>query len=149
MRLKETERAYLAGIIDGEGSIMLCKVNDRHVRVRSQYRYRPVISVGMTDPTVIKWLSSLFKSECREILDPRGNMRLPFYRWMASHKKALKFAKLILPYLKVKKEQAKLLIEYEEKQVAGHSWLTKKEEMEREELHRKIKTLNRSRYLVT
>ncbi|MDT8858703.1 LAGLIDADG family homing endonuclease [Alkalihalobacillus sp. MEB130] len=50
--LSRTEAAYLAGIIDGEGTITLTKIN------RSENR-RPVISIASTDKELLIYIQQL------------------------------------------------------------------------------------------
>ena len=47
--MKETEKAYLAGIIDGEGSIMLTKLH------KNQY-HSPCVSIASTDLELLHWV---------------------------------------------------------------------------------------------
>ena len=47
--LKDTEKAYIAGIIDGEGSIILTKFQ------KKQYP-SPRVSVSSTDIELLKWI---------------------------------------------------------------------------------------------
>lgn len=45
----ETEKAYIAGIIDGEGSIMLTKFH------KNQYP-SPCVSISSTDMELLEWI---------------------------------------------------------------------------------------------
>jgi len=45
----ETEKAYIAGIIDGEGSIMLIKFH------KNQYP-SPCVSISSTDVELLEWI---------------------------------------------------------------------------------------------
>lgn len=47
--MNETEKAYLAGIIDGEGSIMLTKLH------KNQY-HSPCVSIASTDLELLEWI---------------------------------------------------------------------------------------------
>jgi hypothetical protein len=94
------ELGYLAGIIDGEGSIMLAEGKYWHVKV------------GMTDFEVINWLESLGGKTNHGYPTPP---RKPTKIWFVARKKDVgTLLKAILPYLKVpsKIEKATLAIEY-------------------------------------
>ena len=45
----ETEKAYIAGIIDGEGSIMLTRLH------KNQY-HSPCVSIASTDSELLQWV---------------------------------------------------------------------------------------------
>lgn len=51
MYIIETEKSYLAGIIDGEGSIMLTRFH------KSEY-HSPCISIASTDLELLEWVKS-------------------------------------------------------------------------------------------
>ncbi|MBH0163842.1 LAGLIDADG family homing endonuclease [Fictibacillus sp. 7GRE50] len=50
--MKEWEAAYLAGVIDGEGSIMLTRMHKKEFR-------RPCISIASTDLELLQYVQSL------------------------------------------------------------------------------------------
>ncbi|WBL14411.1 LAGLIDADG family homing endonuclease [Sutcliffiella sp. NC1] len=50
--MKEWEAAYIAGIIDGEGSITLTRIH------RNEYR-RPCISISSTDKELLSYIQSI------------------------------------------------------------------------------------------
>jgi len=95
----EADLGWLAGIIDGEG----CIFADKHgLRVR----------VGSADPFMARECYKIYpvgviQEQCR-----KNNYFI--YYWIISTKQAGEFLKLILPYLKVKKEQAIKAIELQE-----------------------------------
>ncbi len=98
---KEVASAYFAGFFDGEGYIGLLK------RQRGKYtEYFVQISIGQNDGAVMDWIKENFG----------GNVYLvkrdgSFY-WTSSNRKALEILKRILPYMKYKKPQAELAIEF-------------------------------------
>jgi hypothetical protein len=91
-------RAYIAGIIDGEGSIPFL---NKHWCVK----------VGMTDEPVIRWLHSFggyFGVEFhRSELNKAGAPRKPIYNWeIHRHHDVIHLLNAVLPYLIVKKARA-------------------------------------------
>ena len=90
--MEEVDKAYLAGIIDGEGCISV--VNGRQL----------IIKVAMYDKSPMELVSALFGSN----LSPckRG------YQTMISGYRAKEVITDILPYLRGKTEQAKLALKY-------------------------------------
>ena len=101
--------SYLAGIIDGEGTIRI-GLSNKDSRGNVQKCFYASISVGMTDYKVIKLLSDTFGSSVRK--ESVLNRKLMF-RWGTSGNKVVpKIIEKIIPYLIVKKEQAELVIKF-------------------------------------
>ena len=98
----EVELAYASGFIDADGSIMACI--ERHNEKKFGFRIRVVLKVSQKEITIIKWFLKTFKL---------GNMRKnqTIYDWQIQNQKdCLKMLKIFLPYIKVKKRQAKIAI---------------------------------------
>lgn len=99
------ERAYLAGLIDGEGSIY-CGAIGTH---RNKTCY-PCIAIGMTDRDVIEWISSRWGCKVSYVLKRTKNPN-----WLDQHfvrlsgKRAQLLCLVLLPYLRVKRRQAELV----------------------------------------
>jgi hypothetical protein len=88
--------AYLAGLIDGEGSIMFL---NKHWCVK----------IGMTDEPVIRWLADfggLFSIEKRP--PPR---KTPYYWSVHRRHDVLHLLRALLPYLRVKRAKAQQVLE--------------------------------------
>lgn len=106
--LTPEERAYLAGLIDGEGSIYIAAVGPN--RGRSVYA---IVTVAMTHRPVIDWLADRTKAGTVK-LHNHSNLRQhphyrPQYRWQLFGKRARLLCETLLPYLRVKAEQARLV----------------------------------------
>ena len=97
--------AYAAGIIDGEGTITICKAIPRKV-----YHYIPHISVSNTDEKIVMWMQENFGGSIRKIEDNRPN-RKNSYQWgIFGVKAGEEFLQKIYKYLIIKKERASLLL---------------------------------------
>lgn len=100
---KETELAYLAGIIDGEGSFYIgC--------TRSKFNSR--LYVVNTDIKVIQWLKNTFGGltyKRNSLKNPQWKTR---YEWIIEKAKIDSFCKKIIPYLIIKKEHANIMIKF-------------------------------------
>lgn len=105
--------AWLAGIIDGEGSIFVMK-QQRHDRER-KVNYILRISVQSTDPYMAPLCKEISgEGEAIQVMrDKRPNMSNTL-KWQVNGKGALRVLHALLPYMKVKHEQAKLAIEFQE-----------------------------------
>lgn len=104
--------AWLAGIIDGEGSIFIMK-QQRSDRER-QFNYILRMSVQSTD--------GIMAQECLKISGEGACFDAPTakenqsntYKWQVSGKRAKHVLQNILPFLRVKKEQAQVAIDFQE-----------------------------------
>lgn len=105
MNLSVIELAYLAGIIDGEGSIQLVKNN------KGSYTTR--ITVSNTDLRLIHWLMYSLGGSYYEQKKHNKNYK-PTYHWVLSSKHTHNILLKVLPYLKLKKEQANILIKHKD-----------------------------------
>lgn len=138
--LPETEKAYIAGFLDGEGTISM---DSRGLNQKLIY-IRPYIKVTSTNREVIEYISTIFER----------NMDVTKYReWktafnvrITSLKGVLNVLETILPYLKVKKRQAELLINYcklRMKHVRERGWGGPKYSDDEMKLFYEIRALNK------
>ena len=102
------ELAWAAGLIDGEGWIGIL----RFKRMRSGYGYSGIISVGMTNVAPIHRLYEIFR--CGTITTERQHKphHKPKFNWDCRTNEVAAVLKQIYPYLCVKKEQAKYVMEF-------------------------------------
>lgn len=111
--LSEIEKAYIAGIIDGEGSISFVRSGSK--RTHGRYIY-PYIRVANTDIILIDWLK--LKIECGYSGYknwPKKDKRKPVYHISWACSDAIKILKEITPYLVIKKIRAELVMGIYEK----------------------------------
>ena len=112
-RLRKTELAYVAGIIDGEGCISLNK--------NRQTGYMALhLSVANTDELLADYLHSLFGGH-RYVnrRSKRGPKHKNVWYWSLYAENAVTILKLILPYLKLKRPQVELAIEFQKRRPFG------------------------------
>lgn len=100
------ELAYAAGIIDGEGSIVIGRCLTR----RKTPIYSFVVEVAMADREAVDWFHKSFGGGLYEFSKPE---RRKSYRWQVGTNNAKKFLMAIIPYLKVKQKQAELAIKFQ------------------------------------
>lgn len=105
--------AYLAGIIDGEGSIFICRINNK--KSGNQW-YRLQVGCSMTEPQAIQVLREVFTPDTKQFIYRGGRKKghKDVYQWLTTGKTAVKILKKLLPHLLVKNRQAKLAIEFQE-----------------------------------
>lgn len=111
-RLPKTELAYIAGIIDGEGYIGICKRKERG-RVPT---YSPRIGITNTNEQLIQYLINTFSKHhvvCRyqqRLRNPKHH--IAYNIEIRNLRDCLALARAIQPYLIVKQDKAKQLISW-------------------------------------
>jgi len=96
----EVNRAYLAGLLDGDGAIMACI--EKHKEKKFGFRVRIYIKISQNNSEIVKWCKSI--TRLGQIRKNRNE-----YEWrIRGQEEAMFLLKLLLPYLRVKKNQAKL-----------------------------------------
>lgn len=114
--LSETEKGYLAGIIDGEGCIMLA----RHLGKRGKHVYHLYVSIANTNMALHQWLEQRLpgagyvrqqhhpETDKRPAANPRSWKTN--YNWIVSGNRVTAvLLREIAPYLIIKRAQAELL----------------------------------------
>jgi hypothetical protein len=139
----KTKLAYLAALIDGEGHFCISKtmIYDRNKNPYPAFDLQ--IGVANTSVKLMKWLVSNFGQSYRP-LSHRTNTfaKRVCYQWKIERRENQElFALAILPYLVIKKEQAKTALEYIR--------LPRTAPAERMKLHFRMKALNKPESVTT
>lgn len=132
-----TVKAYIAGMLDGEGTVTL----SRHHKNET---HAPEVTITNCDLGVLKWIKEkvgmgyVIKKKFKR--DPKHS---DAYAWTIRNDAAINLLKDLYPYLIIKRERAELIIE-------GYKIVTKRngrytpEEMQRKDIFvAKIRELNR------
>ena len=99
---------YMAGIIDGEGTVRIAKSIPKNGRVH----YSPNVQVSMVDKEPLQLFAVLYGGNIT-LQKPAKEGYQPVYNWQASNKdRAEKLLTDVRPYLLIKKRQADLLLEF-------------------------------------
>ncbi len=114
--LKDTDAAYLAGLIDGEGTISIYRC--KSTRYVNGFNYRPVVEISNTYKGILEWAHGLIGDGWLKITNP-GNVlkkgHKPLWRFRVSTTDCRWVLPQIRPYLRIKGEQADVLIAYFER----------------------------------
>jgi hypothetical protein len=102
--------AYLAGFVDGEGYISL-KRDFHNYRGEKVIYFTAVLKVANTNKEIIEWCKASFGGWIYKRIWKNGENHKDAYCWQLTGSNLEPFLKKILPYLKIKKEQAKLVLE--------------------------------------
>jgi hypothetical protein len=111
LKLSQTELAYMAGLIDGDGCIRIGHVGPL------KRTYYATVEIGMTDLPTIEWVQKCWQSGTIK-LNNHTAMRSRSPGWKSQWivrihgKRAQLLCRLLLPYLRTKKANAKLVIAF-------------------------------------
>lgn len=108
--ISETELAYAAGLIDGEGCIRIAKLSPRSCVKEGQYGL--TVNCSNTHYGVLEWIKELFGGHITG--KPRSEKHSLCWCWMISGKRAADFLLLIEPYMKIKKREAQIAMMFSE-----------------------------------
>ncbi len=116
--MKKTDLAYIAGIIDGEGSITMGYCNKSLVAK---------VTVVNTKEWLLQWLRMAFGGSVHLKTEKRGKDWKPCYMWSIGARGALEFLQSIYPYLRLKKPQAEVAIKFLKMRAYKHYHFTEAE----------------------
>ena len=113
--MKSEVLAYLAGAMDSDGCLTI-KRSTYHQRVRGDAKnpvYQEKLHLRQTTPHVPDLLKDVFGGAIRTE-SPRTPNSKPMMCWECSDKQAATATQLLLPFLRIKKPQALLILELRE-----------------------------------
>jgi hypothetical protein len=150
-KTQKTDWAYMAGIMDGEGSFSISKCTIHSKSGKPYLAYDNKILVGNTSEVLLKWIVEHFGGQYRiasnYLSKVRGkdqrakswnaiNYKI-CYRWTCEgYRKQEQFLLALIPYLVIKKEQAKVSLEWTR-------MVNAKNPAKRLELHQRMIALNK------
>lgn len=102
--MSETDKAYLAGLIDGEGCLMLSQ---------AQTTIRPKLQLIMTDQALVEWVASIWGTTVTSFAKYRAlPHHKPQFRTTLTGERAVVAIEYIEPYMRLKRSQAHLFREW-------------------------------------
>jgi hypothetical protein len=110
--MKETEKAYIAGLIDGEGTISIS-----HNNSQGSDAYSIVLRIYNSDKRMIDWVENVTgygnvrEEKMRKDNWNRPNIK-PMYKWAIYANNIRKLLPEIEKYLVIKKEQSQIMQEF-------------------------------------
>lgn len=118
MIIKNEDVAYIAGLVDGEGTFSIVRKHHygkiKNNYKTSEWRYRGYFSVSFSDLQVMSWLCNWFNSisiKCSFYVEDRGKGYKPIGRLqMQGVERVYKVIQILKPYLKIKLKNA-LIVE--------------------------------------
>jgi len=106
MKLSIPQKAYIAGIVDGEGSLTI------HKQRTGGMGYVVKLDVGNTCKEVIDYLQELFPGTVGEYYKDPSIRRKTHWIWRIHARKIRELLPQILPYMIIKRDLAKIFMRY-------------------------------------
>lgn len=135
MSLREVEKAYLAGIVDGEGTVTLIKHHQNETPM-------PTVSVANNNLQLLEWIKSkvggIIVSKKKRLTHHNDS-----FAWSVRQDRAIRFLNEIKQYLIVKKQQADLITTMYKAVTHRAGKYTPEMRVMKEDLVNKIRVLNR------
>lgn len=123
--MKPTDLAYFAGIFDGEGCIVIH--NQKHQCKSGVISTNSHIEINFGN--VNEWIVRLFQFNFGgSIYSEKHFPRQTLWRWQCASKIAYEFLQIITPYLKLKRAQAEIALNFQRRRkYRGHILRNEKE----------------------
>ena len=97
----EVNKAYISGLLDGDGAIMACI--EKHAEKKFGFRVRIYIKISQNNYKILNWCK--LTTRMGNVI----NVKNDEYEWRIRNQEDAKFLlELLLPYLKIKKRQGYL-----------------------------------------
>ena len=107
-KYSEASLGYIAGIIDGEGSLTICNCS----KTQGRAFFTTSLNVSSTDKILIDWIVEQFggwQGEYTPKQTPK-NSRKKVYRWAATGKNLEVILRLAYPYVVIKKREIEVML---------------------------------------
>lgn len=137
--MKLTEKYWLAGVIDSEGSIYINKIKEK--RNKRGYQLVPVLTVSNTNTRLLKRVKEITKKGSIILTRTGRKNWKDNYHYFASANVIRKILKEIEPYLIVKREQSILMQKFLSLQ--NHKRYMDNYPIRIIKIHQRMKKLNR------
>lgn len=106
--------SYVAGLIDGEGSIVIgvSKIGSKKDRKTPCHWLQ--VGITNTDKKLIDWLHNILGGHISDNShSPSRKNQRPCWAWRIMSNEAKRFLEIIYPYVRIKRQQIKLAIEFQ------------------------------------
>lgn len=108
--MSEKEKlCYLAGLLDGEGSFFVMS----SVNGRLQRYSLPYMALGQNDVRMLDWVKQNYGGYIQYQRARPDKNRNAYHIWKLVGKKAIALTKLVYPYLTVKQNKARCVIDFQ------------------------------------
>ena len=114
--IPETDRAYIAGLFDGEGCVSYKQYNRKRPHNKKAYpTWQIRLEIAMTDQSVLRWIHEVLG--VGTVTEKRYRTKYTVgwkkqWRWRCSHRDAFYVCRLIFPFTHVKMEGVQKILEH-------------------------------------
>ncbi len=108
--IDEKDLIYVAGFFDGEGTIVISTHNQKLKNSKTVY-YRLMVQISNTYFPIMEWFYEKFGGSLNFHKDKRPNHN-PILQWRVTERKAVEFLILIMPYLRLKSQEAEIALSF-------------------------------------
>lgn len=112
--IPHTAVAYLAGLIDGEGTVSLRRKIGNHFNIE--------VYITSSNKPMLEWVQRIFGGKIYTYLRKNDNVRLPQHKWHVHSRDAEALLRLVQPYLIIKGLHAELALRFRENMNRDTSW---------------------------
>ena len=113
--MKEIDKAYIAGLFDGEGSVSYYQRKEKRKGKKKAYNYWMIrCELSMTDQHVMEWMHKTlgFGTLTRRLPTKSWLGKKIQWRWRCGYRDALIFAKLMWPHVQVKLHKVEQILDH-------------------------------------
>lgn len=158
---RQTDLAYIAGVMDSDGCFMITKHTRKWKGKPISPCYLPCVKISQVEDEAIKYITDIlgfgsYKLDRARIRQYKNGLRFggkPIYEWYIRNRQILiPFLEGIIFYLKIKKNRAQFLLQYCKSintKINGSFGLSKEELNYREESYKKMRELNGNKVATT
>lgn len=137
-----TDLAYIAGLIDGEGTVGIYKKNP--IKPTHKVAYRERVAISNSNTEVLDYIHQFFPG-CIAKNTRYSDKHSPMFRLEYHVLKARPILEACLPYMRIKKKQAEMVLAYRDNIVIDQFHNLPQEELDKREwYYQELKKLNKT-----
>ena len=113
--MTENDKAYIAGLFDGEGSVSYYQRKEKRKGKKRAYDFWIIrCELSMTDRYVVEWMHKVLGigTVIKRLPTKSWTGKKTQWRWRCGYRDALIFAKLLWPYAQVKLHKLEMIIDH-------------------------------------
>jgi len=122
MKVSREDLIYAAGFFDGEGSIGIYEMGSSPKK-RQTAHLALVMNVTGTSQSIIMWWKNTFGGRIARVCNSHRDVRrADSWKWCCDAKMAREVLELLVPYLKLKKVEAEIALEFQRHKDSYPAW---------------------------
>jgi hypothetical protein len=106
---RSLQLAYLAGVIDSDGCIAILRHQARESNQSIRPTYDLKIIINQADGGAINYIRGIYGGTVTSQFSYAGTI---IYTWRLNHEKSGELCKQLIPYLRIKKKQAEIAVQF-------------------------------------